>query len=376
MATIPIKHHTKVGGVGVHIVGSVNVDYPNVTVAADVHVKLPFVGKHSYQLKCGPGHLHDEHTEKYTSANFPITVTLDIDVGHSVAYVSAKKGDFAFWTLPVSYASQEGPHRITAYGLYAVIEALKGKADHTYVIATDTKTDKQIVWNCGGAYEGGRELTRGVGDGNLCDCLSLRMEDIKLAGGMAGIRYGIDGVCHQAANRIMSPVGLVVSNAAGWNLSSSIFGVLGLNAIDGKGRKRWAEIQQQCGARAKTAAPMLETSAPEDTTPQELDAIEADFDFAALSGNQLTEPQRADLLGVRQTVQTLRGTLAAQAEAGAVSGLDLAEQLNAAVNRYVSDVARIAGAPLCQQMLGAAPEEKIMLVNADIAAQVYGAGKG
>jgi len=368
MPNYPFKKSTSVAGINVTITGTASVNYPNASAHVEVKAHIKWTGIHTYDLKIGPNHLKDQHTEKFTAANIPITVVLDARPDQGVAYVSAQKGSFVFWTLPISYTEHKGIHNITAYGLYAVIKALEGKADHTYVIGVDQKTGDRLVWNCGGAYEGGRELTQGQADGLKCDCISLRKEDIKLAGGMAGIRYGIDGVCHQAANRIMYPAGLIVSKARGWKLSSYIYGRLGLNAPDGKGRPLWDSILKRCMNIDADVPEELRLS--DELAPIEEDLVKAEYDIMADSDGRISEGRLQDLSAERRVLQAAREGLALDVENGKISGASFAADMNQAISAYLSSASKITGSRTYGELLEDGGE-KFYLVNPDVAERVY-----
>ena len=66
-------------------------------------------------------------------------------------------------------------------------------ASHTYVTSTDG-----YAWECGGGtYGNTNQLCAGTANTSIADCISQGWKS------MAALGYGIDGVCHQAANRIM-----------------------------------------------------------------------------------------------------------------------------------------------------------------------------
>jgi hypothetical protein len=249
-----------------------------------------------------------------------------------------------------------------------VIKALKGKADHTYVIGVDKKTGDRLVWNCGGAYEGGRELTQGEADGLKCDCISLRKEDIKLAGGMAGIRYGIDGVCHQAANRIMYPAGLIVSKAKGWKLSSHIYGRLGLNAPDGKGRALWNSIIKRC-LNLDAEVPEERRLSEEPAAVAE-DLVKAEYDLMADTDGQISATQLQELAEERQAFQDARGRLALKVEEGNITGATFAAEINQTISAYLKSASQITGRQLYAESLQA-DDAQVYLVNPDIAERIY-----
>ena len=95
---------------------------------------------------------------------------------------------------------------------------LLGKtADHTYVeCGTGARG-----WSCWGGKTGGTFLRSGSGSTNQADAIAGPSE-------RAGITcYLINGVCHQAANRILFPAGIFVTGARGYGVSSAIFGPYG-----------------------------------------------------------------------------------------------------------------------------------------------------
>lgn len=90
-------------------------------------------------------------------------------------------------------------------------------ADHTYVTCgTDGK-----AWKCWGGNSGGTELRRGTGSTRRADAIAEPNE-------RAGIKcYLINGVCHQAANRILLPASITVRGARGYDVSEALYGPYG-----------------------------------------------------------------------------------------------------------------------------------------------------
>lgn len=90
-------------------------------------------------------------------------------------------------------------------------------ADHTYVeCGTGAKG-----WGCWGGKTGGDFLRSAPGS-------TLRADAVAEPDGKAGITcYLVNGVCHQAANRIVNQSGITVDGARGYSLSVALFGVLG-----------------------------------------------------------------------------------------------------------------------------------------------------
>jgi hypothetical protein len=92
-----------------------------------------------------------------------------------------------------------------------------GLADHTYVMCgTGGK-----AWSCWGGKTGGAVLRSGSGSTSQADAIAAPNE-------RAGVTcYLINGVCHQAANRILFPAGILVTGAKGYGVSSALFGPYG-----------------------------------------------------------------------------------------------------------------------------------------------------
>jgi hypothetical protein len=88
--------------------------------------------------------------------------------------------------------------------------------EHTYVASSCG-----LRWDCFGRDDNGAMICTGSGSSKFANCLS--QVDSK-----AGIVYGINGVCHQAADRILYPAGLTVALAGGFPQSLFFFGVYGL----------------------------------------------------------------------------------------------------------------------------------------------------
>jgi hypothetical protein len=89
--------------------------------------------------------------------------------------------------------------------------------DHTYVASNQGDT-----WGCYGRSVGGRRICQGNGNIGKARCLSQ-------ANGHAGIKYARTGLCHQMANRILSPAGQTVTGARGARAVEHIYGVYGLD---------------------------------------------------------------------------------------------------------------------------------------------------
>ncbi len=111
--------------------------------------------------------------------------------------------------------------------------------DHTYV-----ESDCGWIWRCWGSYTQGQPPTNGVGNSFLANCLSKPL-------GTAEITYGIDGVCHQTANRILLPTMTRVSSARGYNVSLYTYGDYGVRWPIG--RHRWMRRLSTCISQSRTS---------------------------------------------------------------------------------------------------------------------------
>lgn len=90
-------------------------------------------------------------------------------------------------------------------------------ADHTYVACGTLGK----AWACWGGKTGGAPLRQAPGSSKRADAIAEPDE-------RAGITcYLVNGVCHQAANRILLPAGITVQGARGYGVSTALFGVYG-----------------------------------------------------------------------------------------------------------------------------------------------------
>jgi hypothetical protein len=95
-------------------------------------------------------------------------------------------------------------------------------ADHTYVQCGSGRK----AWGCWGGKSGGAAFNNGTGSTQRADAIAEPNE-------RAGITcYLINGVCHQAANRILLPAGIIVSGARGYAVSSAMFGTYGKMGVN------------------------------------------------------------------------------------------------------------------------------------------------
>jgi len=114
---------------------------------------------------------------------------------------------------------------LTGYAISIDIDAgfidIDTGLDHTYV----TSNNPCQSWPCWGRGSGGKEICRGYGKYSLADYISQPNSH-------AGIEYGVTGVCHQTANRILYPARVIVSKARGYAASSYAYGTYGSSPFE------------------------------------------------------------------------------------------------------------------------------------------------
>jgi hypothetical protein len=99
---------------------------------------------------------------------------------------------------------------------WAVPTLRSSKLDHTYVVSSCG-----LRWDCRGQGVGGKLLRSGTGNSAIANCLSQTNSG-------AAIQYGVTGVCHQRANRILYPAGVTVAGCQGYPKSVFTWGIYGL----------------------------------------------------------------------------------------------------------------------------------------------------
>ncbi len=131
---------------------------------------------------------------------------------------------------------------LSGWGL-PVISKVTFSPDHTYVTSS-----VGVSWGCFGRNSGGKLLDSAFGSTSAAQCIatpnptaSPLLYPITHTSFCAGILYGINGVCHQAANRILFPSNASVSSAKGYFASYSLYGEFGLL------EKEWRNRLSRCG---------------------------------------------------------------------------------------------------------------------------------
>lgn len=272
------------------------------------------------------------------------------------------------------------------------IPTLFGLADHTYVTCLGG-----YAWPCWGRSAGGRVISTGTGSSAQANCISLPAST-------AGLVYGVTGVCHQTANRILWPAGITVRRAKGYWASFLAYGTYGTDVPAwliriGVCSTSSGEIPQ-CGVRAR-AAPR-EKEVPPDAkdralvrdikalylrgvTPQEhkrRQMIKGAADLKTLASETRLVMQHRLGKSVRaakvKDIQTIQSELFATKEEivqhlheGGIGGEELALKINTAVNKSLKDCLKALGRDDYAQLIELEPGEVINVVDPKIAAKAY-----
>jgi hypothetical protein len=106
---------------------------------------------------------------------------------------------------------------------------------HTYVLSS-----AKDEWGCHGWPTSGRRICKGRGSATVARCIDGKDD--------AGIFYLRTGVCHQIANRILSPAGVAIPPTSHVQVRSShlVWGRFGGNYSWVPPANRWPDRKQQC----------------------------------------------------------------------------------------------------------------------------------
>lgn len=168
-------------------------------------------------------------------------------------------------------------------------EMFANLADHTYVkCGTGRK-----AWGCWGGKTGGHQLRSGTGSTKRADCIAKPDEK-------AGIKcYLINGVCHQAANRILLPARITVRGARGYSISEALFGTYGrvgywpCKSPFDKCPRVTGDLPECIPAKAKLTAEAVPLSTPDKLDWHYINGVLRLYDEATttLKSRSVTAPQ-------------------------------------------------------------------------------------
>jgi hypothetical protein len=275
------------------------------------------------------------------------------------------------------------------------ISTLFGLADHTYVTCAGG-----YAWPCWGRSGGGRIISAGTGSSAQANCISWPSST-------AGLIYGVTGVCHQTANRILWPAGITVSRAKGYWASFLAYGTYGTDVAAwlirlGVCSTSTGEIPQ-CGARARGPSSEREVGElPPDrkdralvrdikalylknVSPQEHKrrmTVRGATDLKTVGGetrlvmqHRLGRTVKAARVKDIQTIQTelfsAKEEIGMRLHEGKIGGEELAQKMNAAVNKALKDCLKSLGRDDYTRLIELDPGESVNIVDPKIAAKAY-----
>jgi len=264
-------------------------------------------------------------------------------------------------------------------------------ADHTYV---ECGTGA-VGWSCWGGKTGGTAVRQAGGS-------TVRANNIAEPNERAGITcYGINGVCHQAANRILLPAGITVNGVRGYQVSNALYGTYGR----GSGWPCMAPFNQHpatTGDLPACVAPPSVVSAPMRPDLDTADAryladvlaIYREFDrvFVAPVARQERESfhlqlfaqmvdfylgselgnRRQELIEVRRHTEQRQQRVEEEAKFDGPLPPELVEEVNQLTLDFQANLAQVTTDDEYGRLLQLPKEEPIVLVDPEVTGQSYG----
>jgi hypothetical protein len=280
-----------------------------------------------------------------------------------------------------------------AIPLITPMPGINQQADHTYVRTADGRG----VWGCWGRSDGGKEICRGSGSSKQADCYSQPW-------GTSGIIYGVTGVCHQTANRILYPARKIVSGANGYWLSSLVYGTYG-------GIVSWAEQRARCyWTRGDKATKAQLKAMPEEETnikqvaPQSQEDMDYTTEILALYeevaqapekfsakegeapsflsreleiaikiklGKQMDTGKTEAVIQLQNELHQERNKLVDKLYSEEISPVEYANQANKLFNAKFKLIGAQLGKGHYQKLFAIAPNVKLSLINPEVMAKPY-----
>ncbi|MGE5468204.1 MAG: hypothetical protein ACM3Y9_12345 [Ignavibacteria bacterium] len=264
-------------------------------------------------------------------------------------------------------------------------------ADHTYVqCGTGGK-----AWGCWGGKTGGTAFKSGTGSTKRADCIAKPNE-------RAGITcYLINGVCHQAANRILLPAGITVAGARGYAVSSAMFGTYG------KVGTSWlpcyapfdtcsgvsGDLQQCMGSTKLMMAPPPKSAAqPEgfakhlqgvrqayrkfeagsrlDSMQFQMDLFERELRFRL--GDSVSQKTAQGLRLAKEAIEIKHAHLAENFGSKNMSAVDFVKEFNKATLGFQDDIANAANKTQFKKFFELDPDERVILALPEGVAEAFG----
>jgi hypothetical protein len=240
-------------------------------------------------------------------------------------------------------------------------------ADHTWVTTYPSPSacpPPSDYWYCWGVCHPtgtgttARALGSSAGDLAIAKCI-CSPNNQNAHGGIN--LYGIDGVCHQLANRVLyacNPVQTVHRANLYW-ISHLLFGTYGLTLAD------WAQRKQKCAQ-----PPSPPGSGGGSGTLDDVDG--EDLDLGTLTNLLATKASPGEVVRLSELRANLlreKRELDEQVQAGAIDGLEFANRVNDLVSSYLPRIAAIIGEKNLQEIFGASSGDQIQLLDPQQAAR-------
>jgi len=269
------------------------------------------------------------------------------------------------------------------------------QADHTYVkCGTGGK-----AWGCWGGKSGGKQLRQGSGSTKRADCIAQPDEK-------ANIKcYLVNGVCHQAANRILLPAGITVRGARGYSISEALFGTYGrvgfwpckspfdtcprvtgelpqcvatktrlkatpIRALTDTDKLEWHYIKGVMEIYAK-ATPLLKsktvTTAQASSINLELFMYMAEFNLGPLFNRELAKRLKA----VRSTTEKARMKIEKPFGAEDISAGEFVEEFDRITLSFQDEMANTLTTEEYMTLFDLKPDERVVLADRKIVARAF-----
>lgn len=164
---------------------------------------------------------------------------------------------------------------LRGHSMPVTIPGLEATLDHTYVTCAGGR-----AWCCWGRSTGGAVLQTGEGSSVEAECIARPRSE-------AGIVYGVTGLCHQTANRILYPAGVTVSDAVGYRITEFFFGTYGSIAFE------WVLRRKGCAGETGEIDGCGPPERPERVPPDEAEMLllrGIDEEYESRGGEKRDEP--------------------------------------------------------------------------------------
>lgn len=259
-------------------------------------------------------------------------------------------------------------------------------ADHTYV---ECGTGRK-AWSCWGGKAGGSEFNRGSGSTERANRIAEPNE-------RAGItRYLIDGVCHQAANRILAPAGILVSAARGYGLSTAIFGVYGRSTFNlhsgikgdlndcvndftgiNEGARRSSkpygiDDELVMVSKAFYSHTKFETKNPVEAMTLNINSFLRNMKIQ--SQDRLSESDVEGLKLAKSRSEVMLSDLDLEMQLGMVEGREFVGRFIDMTERFQNDTANVLSSKKYELIFGVNRDERITLADPMVVNEIFGTG--